>query len=102
MTLAEKISFTRTLVENDSQATDEILTVYIKKAESAIRLRMYPFGKDSFEVPGQYEVLQCELAARYFLRRGGEGEITHSENGISRRYDSVNDEDLLSEVVQQI
>lgn len=102
MTLADKISFTRTLVENDSQATDEILTVYLKKAESAISLRLYPFGKENFVVPTQYEVLQCELAARYFLRRGGEGESSHSENGISRRYGSVNDEDLLSEVVQQI
>ena len=51
-------------------------------------------------MPAEYEMLQCELAARYFFRRGGEGEITHSENGISRGYGSVNDEDLLMEVIQ--
>ena len=43
-------------------------------------------------------MLQVKLAVRYFLRRGGEGETRHSENGIDRTYGSVNDEDLLSEV----
>jgi hypothetical protein len=71
---------------------------------------MYPFSlpKDdngdeiSFEVPEKYEMLQCELATRYLQRRGGEGEITHNENGINRTYGSVNDSDLLQEVMQVI
>ena len=46
----------------------------------------------------RYEMLQVKLATRYFLRRGGEGEIRHSENGIDRTYGSVNDEDLLMEI----
>ena len=112
MTLAEKILYVRGLVDNDTDATDDRLTALLKKAESAIRLRMYPFGFPEkrneqgqiipFSVPEQYEYLQCDLAMRYFNRRGGEGEALHIENGIDRHYASVNDEDLLMEVMQVI
>lgn len=101
MTLAEKITLTKSLI-NDTEATDEIVTAYLTLAESDICSRMYPFGKENFEVPTQYEILQCKLATRYYLRRGAEGQDSHAENGITRNYGSVNDEDLLSEVMQHI
>lgn len=109
MTINEKIAMVKTLA-NDSELTDEIVTVYLTKAESSIRNRMYPFNlpKDDsgqeipFEVPPKYEIIQCELACEYILRRGGEGEINHSENGINRSYESANAEHLLREVMQVI
>lgn len=110
MTLAEKITLTKTLVDNDTDATNDLLTALLSKAEYAIRNRMYPFhlplnesGEEiTFTVPAKYEYLQCELAGRYFNRRGGEGEKLHIENGIDRHYDSVNDEDLLMEIMQVV
>lgn len=108
METSAKITTVKTLV-NDSTLTDEFVTVYLNKAESAIRNRMYPFGlplqngqEITFVVPTKYEMLQCELACNYILKRGGEGEIRHDENGISRTYDSVNEEKLLMEVMQVI
>ena len=108
MTEAEKIATVKTL-DDDSTLTDTFVTTYLTKAEYAIRNRMYPFGlpkengqEITFVVPAKYEMLQCELASRYILRRGGEGEISHNENGINRSYNSVNDEDLLMEVMQVI
>ena len=108
METSAKITTVKTLV-NDSSLTDEFVTVYLNKAESAIRNRMYPFGlpkvngtEITFVVPAKYEMLQCELACNYILKRGGEGEIKHDENGISRTYDSVNEEKLLMEVMQVI
>lgn len=109
MTNAEKIATVKTLV-NDSTLTDDFVTTYLNKAEYAIRNRMYPFSlpknddgtEKTFTVPAKYEMLQCELACRYILRRGGEGESKHDENGISRTYGSVNDDDLLMEVMQVI
>ena len=101
MTLAEKVTLTKNLI-NDSEASDSIVETYLTLAEADIRERMYPFGKENFVVPTQYEVLQCKLAARYYLRRGAEGQDSHAENGITRKYGSVNDEDLLSEVMQHI
>ena len=101
MTNAEKITTVQTLVENDASATDAVVTVYLKDAEAAILRRLYPWGipETVASVPSEYEMLQCKLAMRYFLKRGAEGEYIHDENGTNRHYGSVNDEDLLSEVV---
>lgn len=101
MTNAEKITTVKTLVENDAAATDAVVTVYLKDAEAAILRRLYPWGIPATvtDVPSEYEMLQCKLAMRYFLKRGAEGEYIHDENGTNRHYGSVNDEDLLSEVV---
>ena len=108
MTTSEKITIVRTLA-NETGLSDDVVTVYLNKAESAIRNRMYPFGlplengtEIAFVVPAKYEMLQCDLASRYILRRGGEGELKHGENGIERTYSSTNDEDLLMEVMQKI
>ena len=100
MTESEKVTLTTALVDNDIEATPEIVAVYLSVAKDAILKRRYPFGYecDCF-FPSEYDTLQCQLAARYFLRRGGEGEVAHSENGINRTYGSVNDSDLLQEIV---
>lgn len=100
MELASKIQIVQTLVENDAAATSALITVYLTDAESAILRRLYPFSYRTEQegIPAKYEMLQCKLAARYFLRRGAEGESMHEENGVNRHYNSVNDEDLLMEV----
>lgn len=101
MTNEEKIFITKALCENDEEATDAVLFVLLAQAEAAILRRRYPFGiPENASVPKDYEMLQCELASRYFFRRGGQGENHHHENGIIRVYGSVNDEDLLMEVIQ--
>lgn len=103
MTLEQKIAMVQTLVGNDVEATSALVSVYLTDAESSIFRRLYPFGiPTGATVPAQYEVLQCKLAARYFLRRGAEGEISHNENGINRTYQSTNDEDLLRDIIQVV
>ena len=102
MTTAEKIAIVKTLVENDAAATDAVVSVYLSDAEMAILRRLYRVYADMPDgatIPAIYDFLSCKLAARYFLRRGGEGEISHNENGVNRTYGSVNDEDLLREVL---
>ena len=98
MSDAEKVKMVQTLVENDSDATAETIAVYLSLACSAMLERLYPFDtdKDSSDLPVRYDSLQCELAARYFLRRGGQGEINHEENGVNRQYGSVDDSDILN------
>lgn len=102
MTTEEKITRVQTLVGADEEATDALIAVYLDDAKSAILNRRYPFGipDTADDVPAMYESLQCRLAARYFLRRGAEGEISHNEDGVNRTYGSVNDEDLLMSVIQ--
>lgn len=104
MTDAVKIETVKTLVEHDDAATDAVVSVYLEKARAAILRRLYPWGQwtDETTVPLKYEMLQCELASRYFLKKGAEGEYIHDENGVNRHYNSANDEDLLQEVVPYV
>ena len=104
MSATEAIQIVQTLLENDPSATDALVSVYLQDAQAAILRRLYPFGvpSDVTAVPSIYELLWCKLAARYFLRRGAEGEIVHEENGINRQYGSVGDEDLLREVTPYV
>lgn len=103
MTTEEKIIRVQTIL-NDEEATSALVGVYLDDAKAAILQRMYPWGIPAFvsDVPSMYESIQCRLAERYFLRRGAEGESSHGENNISRTYGSVNDEDLLMEVMQVV
>ena len=97
MTNAEKIAMVKVLVESDPEATDEVVSAYLSLALSAMIERLFPYdpNRNEADVPVRYDTLQCELAARYFLRRGGQGEMTHEENGVNRSYASVDDEDIL-------
>lgn len=97
MTKAEKIAMVKTLVENDAGATDPVVTVYLSIACHKMLERLYPYdiGKEDCDIPSRYDALQCELAARLFLRRGSEGENSHEENGVNRSYGSVGDDDIL-------
>lgn len=100
MTTAEKIIRVQTLLGNDEEATDALVSVYLDDAKNAILNRRY-VGKIPewvLDVPPEYESLQCRLAQRYFLKRGAEGEGVHIEDGVHRHYGSVADEDLLREV----
>lgn len=95
MTDSEMIALVQSICD-DKRATDEICQVYLQFAADRILDRLYPFGRGTkTEVPAEWQTLQCELAARLYLRRGGEGEIVHIENGIHRHYHSTTEEDLL-------
>lgn len=97
MTDAEKITMVQTLVESDPLATDAVVAVYLNLACNAMLERLFPYdsAKSSEDIPTRYDTLQCELAARYWLRRGAQSEISHEENGINRTYGSVDDDDIL-------
>lgn len=99
MTEAEKIEVVTTLVDKDPEATPTVLRVYLLQAQQKILDRLYPYNREKYAdgVPEEYDYLHCELCARLFLRRGGEGEKSHEEaSGVNRTYDSVDDEDILS------
>ena len=97
MTDAQKKAMVKTLVENDADATDEVVAVYLTLAGRKMLERLYPYdtAKGESDIPDRYDTVQCELASRLFLRRGSEGENNHEENGVNRSYATVDDDDIL-------
>ena len=91
MTNEEKLTMVRVMSEStDSEDwSDDILLAYLTIAGSKIIERAYPYDDTVEEVPRRYEILQCEIAVYLLNKRGAEGEISHSENGISRTYGSA-------------
>lgn len=101
MTQAEKLQLLKAMVgESD---TEEVLLTYLNIAGHKIINRAYPYGTDETEVPTRYQYLQCEIAAYLLNKRGAEGQIIHSENGISRSYGSADvPEDMLSAITPMV
>lgn len=97
----ERLELVKALI-NDTSVSDDTISSYLSLAKGKILGRLYPFGNGEEEIPKKYHHLWCELASRYIFRRGVEGQRGSTDNGVTRSYDSVNDEDLLSEVVQVI
>lgn len=101
MTDAAKITRVQVLVEHDPDATAETIAVYLDQAHENMLEQLYPNHPEKTveDIPDRYDGVQCELAARYFLRRGGQGEINHEENGVNRQYGSVDDSDILNKLL---
>ena len=87
MSQTEKLQLLRAMVGVSD--AEEVLLAYLKIAGQKIMNRAYPYGTEETEVPTRYEYLQCEIAAYLLNKRGAEGQTSHSENGISRNYESA-------------
>jgi hypothetical protein len=80
-----------------------VLLAYLDIAGSKIINRAYPYDPEQTEVPKRYDFLHCEIAAYLLNKRGAEGQTGHSENGISRSYESADvPESLLGAVTPMI
>ena len=101
MKQAEKLTLLKAMV--GSSDTDDVLLAYLDIAGGKILNRAYPFGTDEATVPARYDFLQCEIAAYLLNKRGAEGQTGHSENGISRSYESADvPESLLGAVTPMV
>jgi hypothetical protein len=87
MKQTEKLTLLKAMV--GSADSDDVLLAYLDIAGRKILNRAYPYGTDETEVPARYDFLQCEIAAYLLNKRGAEGQVSHSENGISRSYESA-------------
>ena len=79
--------------------SDDVLTDILESAKAVILSRRFPFGEQPSEIEPRYNDLQIRIAVEMFNKQGAEGELAHSENGISRTYSSANvSEELLREI----
>ena len=99
MTNAQKIARVKSLL-GDASVSDSDILALLDQASDAILEVLYPFDDvgENATLPMKYTSLQCDLAARYCARMGGNGEIDHNENGINRKWASPDDADLLRKV----
>ena len=86
MTELEKILAAKNLAGGEWE--DGTVSTYLSLAGSEILNIVYPFDHSGKEVPEKYQWKQCEIAAYLMNKRGAEGELSHSENGVSRSYES--------------
>ena len=101
----EKLTLLRVMLgqPNEGAWADNVLISYLAIAGNKILRRAYPYDDSVTEVPRRYGYLQCEIAAYLLNKRGAEGQTSHSENGISRSYESADvPESMLSEVVPHV
>ena len=105
MTEVEKLSLLRIMVgqPNEGDWADDVLVSYLAIAGRKIINRAYPYDDTITEVPRRYGYLQCDVACYLLNRRGSEGQISHSENGINRSYESADvPESMLNEVIPHV
>lgn len=89
MTNEEKIKRLAVLISPDT-ADSELLEILVEQAEGIVLNRRYPFGvPEDAVVPTVYEHIQLQIAVELFSKMGAEGQTAHSENGISRSYESA-------------
>lgn len=99
MNTTEKLAMLKVLVDIEGNTQDSALTVYLTLAGRKIINKAFPYDPTQTEVPFRYDFLQCEIAAYLWDKRGAEGEISHSENGISRSYENA---DVPSSMLKKI
>lgn len=68
---------------------DSVLERCIQMAYAAIQARRFPYRDDwPEEVEPRYRDLQYRIALDLYNKRGAEGQLSHSENGVSRGFES--------------
>lgn len=94
MTQLERLKIRIPESTNDMELED-----LLESAKAVILSRRFPFQDHPPEIENRYKDLQIRIAVEMFNKRGVEGEVSHSENGVSRSYSSASvSEDLLREV----
>ena len=83
----------------EKDITDIELEDILESAKAVILSRRFPFGDYPEEIENRYKDLQIRIAVEMFNKVGVEGQVNHSENGISRTYSSASvSEELLREI----
>jgi hypothetical protein len=72
-----------------TEETNEVLLQdLLESAKSAILARRFPFGEWPNELETKYLDLQFRIALDLYAKIGAEGQTGHTENSISRQWES--------------
>lgn len=87
MTDAEKLNILMTMLDDD--VSTNVANTFLKAAEQAVINLAFPYGDGTEVMPEKYDQVQIEIAAYLISKRGAEGEVTHTEGGVTRTYESA-------------
>jgi len=77
------------LLTGATDSEDDLLLALLSLAEGKILERLYPYDHSKETLPARYVGKQIEIAVYLYNKQGAEGQTAHSENGISRTYESA-------------
>lgn len=94
----------KTNIESSSDMTisDDVVNTFFQLSKNAILLKRFPYLKDisTKELPSIYDSLCVRLAVYMYNKQGAEGEISHTENGVSIKWENGDlPESMMSEVI---
>lgn len=101
MTDEQKITMVKKLFgikADGTELTDAEVTPFLTVAESIVLNRYDPYS-DTDVMPRKYDVLQCRIANFMLVKQGAEGEIQHTENGVTCIYGQA---DIPEELMREI
>lgn len=99
MSNEEKIERLAVLISPDV-ATDDLLLFLLEQAEGIVLNRRYPFGApEGATLSPLHEQIQIRIALELYSKMGAEGQVAHSENGVSRTYEAA---DVSPSLLRQI
>lgn len=90
MNIEERIEQMKIMLGDDGlDITDEVCQTYLNLANARLLNHRYPFGTTKVEIEPQFEYQLIELAIVLYNQRGIEGQETHNENGVHRKYRTI-------------
>ena len=99
---ASKIAMVKSLYgrkADGTELTDLEITPFLEVAKSVILGRYDPYG-DTDKLPSKYDILQCRITNYMLVKQGAEGEIQHTENGVTCIYCQADiPDELMREIV---
>ena len=99
MTNEQKIEKLKVLISPDT-ANDELLLYLLEQSEGICLNRRYPFGApEGATLSPLHEQIQLRVAVEMFSKMGGEGEVQHIENSVSRTWEAA---DVSPSLLRQI
>jgi hypothetical protein len=99
MTNEQKIERVKVLISPDT-ASNELISYLLEQSEGIILNRRYPFGApEGATLSPLHEQIQMRIVLELFSKMGAEGQVSMSENGISRVWEAA---DVSPSLLRQI
>lgn len=85
------------------EVEDNLISMYVEIAKNKILTRLYPYDNEIDEVPKRYEYKIIEITVYLINKIGAEGQISHTENGITRIYENADiPKSMISEITPYV